>query len=55
MVSQEIILFFDILQFKFIIDIKYYAGEFKERYYVKTVIKTLPWEGRNLCFVNFLI
>ena len=40
------------LHFKLVIDNKYYVREFKERNYVKMVIKTLPQEGGIFAFVN---
>lgn len=38
------------LHFKFVIDIKYYAREFKGRNHVKMVIRTLPQQGESICF-----
>lgn len=60
MISQEIILFLTILYFKFVIDIKYYEVEFKERNHVKMVIEVLQkltfnWEPPPENFQNIRV
>lgn len=50
---KKIVLFLDVLQFKFVIDSKYYAGEFKEKNHFKNINQNSALGGRNLCFCEY--
>lgn len=50
---EKIVLFLDVLQFKFVLDSKYYTGEFKEENYFKNINQNFALGSRNLCFYEY--